>query len=298
MSLQERALDAHTIDRYRHRLAGVYAFLAEDLWFTLGVLIVFAFILLGLFGPYLAPYDPIADYVRQEGQTVRLAEPSFMAPMGTTQYGRDVFSQFIAGTRPTMIAGIAGFLSGLLGFLVGLTAGYFEGWTDEVLMRITDLSFSIPAFPLALVILDVLEPRIWLIFLVLLILLWRLSARVVRSEVLTVKERTFVKSARVSGAGHFHLMFRTIAPNVVPIGLLYSTYDFALAISFQAGLAFLGYGDPTSTSWGQMIREVYGSGFMREAWWWLLPPALGIAVVTVTVFFVGRKYEEILNPEI
>jgi peptide/nickel transport system permease protein len=262
------------------------------------MVIIFLFVFLGIFGPYIAPHDPIADYVREDGVALRLAEPSLDAPMGTTQYGRDVFSQFLAGTRPTMIAGIAGFLSGILGFLVGLTAGYFEGWVDEVLMRLTDLAFSIPAFPLALVLLDVLEPSIEIIFLVLIILLWRLSSRVVRSEVLTVKERTFVESARASGAGHFHLMFRTIAPNVVPIGLLYATYDFALAISFHAGLAFLGFGDLSTTSGGLMIRAVYGSGTMCVSWWWILPPAPGIAIVTVMVFFVGRKYEEILNPEI
>jgi peptide/nickel transport system permease protein len=264
---------------------------------SLIVLVVFVF--LGLFGPYIAPYHPLQHTMMESGEVMRLESPSAAAPLGTTQFGKDVLSQFLTGARPTLIAGaVGGVLASAVGFLIGLTAGYFGGWVDEALMRFTDLAFALPGLPLVILLLSFVEPSVWFIAIAYLAIIWKQSARVVRSEVITIKERTFVQSARASGAGHLRTMFRHVAPNVLPIGFLYAAYSVGWAIYGQAGVAFLGFGDPSTTSWGRMLRQAFESGSLREAWWWVVPPALGIAIVCVAVFFVGRAYEEVVNPEI
>jgi len=265
----------------------------------IGLAILVVFTVLGLFGPYLAPYHPIEDTLRQGGSIMRMDPPSSEAPLGTTEFGKDVLSQFIAGARPTFIVGLFGGIgTGVLGFLVGLTSGYFGGRVDEGLMRLTDLTFALPFLPMALLILSFVTPSIWLITAVLVVFLWKMPARVIRSEVMTVKERTFVKSARARGAGHPRTMFLHVAPNVIGIGFLYTAYAVGWSIVAGASLAFLGFGDPTMTSWGRMLQQVFRSGAMRVAWWWVLPPAIGIAAVTTAVFLVGRAFEEIVNPDL
>ena len=261
------------------------------------VIVIFGF--LGVFGPYLAPYHPIEDTLRRQGAMMRLTAPSGKALLGTTSFGKDVLSQFLAGARPTLIIGLFGGIgTGILGFLVGLTSGYFGGRIDEFLMRLTDLTFALPLLPMALLILSFVSPNVWLITAVLVIFLWKMPARVIRSEVMTVKERTFVKSARARGAGHLRTMFLHVAPNVLGIGFLYTAYAVGWSIVAGASLAFLGFGDPTTTSWGRMLQQVFRSGAIRVAWWWVLPPAFGIAAVTTSVFLVGRAFEEIVNPEL
>jgi len=292
---------------WRDRLAVVgeqarsqLSFVLHDRMALVGVLVIASFVFLGVFGPMLAPHDPIEDDMRTEGgDLLRLEGPNSVAPLGTTVYGKDILSQFLAGARPTLIVGLFGGLgTGLLGFLVGLVSGYFGGWVDEVLMRMTDLTFSLPFMPMALLLLTFVTPNIWLITAIIAGFLWKMPARVVRAEVLTLRERTFVKSARASGAGHLRTMFFHVAPNVLPIGFLYTAYGVAWAIAAAASLAFLGFGDPTTTSWGRMLRMVFDSGNIRVAWWWVFPPAIGIAAVTTSVFLIGRAYEEIINPEI
>lgn len=265
-----------------------------------GFVILMIFTFLGLFGPYLAPHDAIADTMRNpDGTTMTLTAPTTQAPLGTTSYGKDVLSQFLVGARPTFLVGLLGGIgTGVIGFLIGLTSGYFGGWVDEVLMRFTDLTFSLPFLPMALVILTFIQPTVSIIIIVLVIFLWKIPARIIRSEVLTVRERTFVKSARASGASHPRTMFVHVAPNVLPVGFLYTAYATAWAIGGQATLAFLGFGDPTTTSWGRMLEQVFVAGAMRVAWWWVVPPALAIMLVTTAVFLVGRALEEVINPEI
>jgi len=271
----------------------------QDTGAKIGLIVIAVFVFLGLFGPYVAPYHPIEDTLRQGGSIMRLESPSATAPLGTTSFGKDILSQFIAGARPTLIIGLFGGLgTGVVGFLVGLTSGYFGGRVDEGLMRLTDLTFALPLLPMALVILSFVTPNVWIITLVLVIFLWKMPARVIRSEVMTVKERTFVKSARARGAGHLRTMFLHVTPNVLGIGFLYTAYAVGWSIVAGASLAFLGFGDPTTTSWGRMLEQVFRSGAMRVAWWWVLPPALGIAAVTTAVFLVGRAFEEIVNPEL
>lgn len=287
----------------RHRFGQIksqFEFLMQDRTAAVGVVILAVFVFLGMFGPMLAPHNPIGYQVRNaEGQILRLSPPTAAAPFGTTAFGQDILSQFLVGARPTFVVGFFGGIgTTIIGFLVGLTSGYFGGRVDELLMRITDLTFSLPFLPMALLLLTFVTPSVLLITLIIMAFLWKMPARVVRSEVLTVKERTFVKSARASGASDLRTMFVHVAPNVLPIGLLYAAYGVAWSISAQASLAFLGFGDPTITSWGRMLRAVFTSGSIRIAWWWVLPPAIAIAAVTTSVFVVGRAYEEVINPEI
>ncbi|WP_137286463.1 ABC transporter permease [Halorussus salinisoli] len=288
------------IDAWQDVVSDQFAFIRKDNLAFAGLVVVALFIFLGLFGPMLAPHNPIEhDMQTDDGSIMRLAAPNADALFGTTAYGKDIFSQFLAGARPTLIVGLFGGLgTGAIGFLVGLVSGYYGGWVDEVLMRLTDLTFSLPFMPMALLLLTFVTPNIWLITLIIAGFLWKMPARVVRSEVLSVRERTFVKSARASGASDLRTMFVHVAPNVLPIGFLYTAYGVAWSIAAQASLAFLGFGDPTMTSWGRMLRMVFDSGNMRIAWWWVIPPAIGIAAVTTSVFLIGRAYEEVINPEI
>jgi peptide/nickel transport system permease protein len=281
--------------RAKHTLS----YVLKDNAAKVGFVTLVAFVFLGLFGPYIAPYHPIEDTLRQGGSMMRLQEPGGKAVLGTTSFGKDILSQFLAGARPTLIVGLFGGVgTGVLGFLVGLTSGYFGGRVDELLMRLTDLTFALPFLPMALVILSFVTPSVWLITSVLVVFLWKMPARVIRSEVMTVKERTFVKSARARGAGHMRTMFLHVAPNVLGIGFLYTAYAVGWSIVAGASLAFLGFGDPTTTSWGRMLQQVFRSGAIRVAWWWVLPPAIGIGAVTTSVFLVGRAFEEIVNPDL
>ncbi|MGB9932107.1 ABC transporter permease [Haloarcula amylolytica] len=288
------------VDEIRGFVRDQFDFLRQDRLAMLGVIVVAGFIFLGLFGPMLAPHDPIEEDMRgEDGSILRLSEPSGEAVLGTTAFGKDVLSQFLAGARPTFIVGLFGGIgTGAIGFLVGLVSGYYGGWVDEILMRLTDLTFSLPFMPMALLLLTFVTPSVWLMTAIIAGFLWKMPARVVRSEVLSVRERTFVKSARASGASDLRTMLYHVGPNVLPIGFLYTAYGIAWAIAAQASLAFLGFGDPTMTSWGRMLRQVFESGNMRVAWWWVVPPALGIAAITTSVFLIGRAYEEVINPEI
>ncbi|SDN14347.1 peptide/nickel transport system permease protein [Halogranum gelatinilyticum] len=289
-----------TVDRRLEQAKKQFWYLLQDQLAASGLVILAGFFFLGIFGPMLAPHSPFNYQVTNaQGEILRLSSPSVAAPLGTTSFGQDILSQFLVGARPTFIVGLLGGVgTSVLGFLVGLTSGYFGGYVDEVLMRFTDLTYSLPLLPMALLILTFVEPNILIITLIIMLFLWKIPARVVRSEVLSVKQRTFVKSARASGASDLRTMFVHVAPNVLSIGVLYTAYGIAWSIAVQASLAFLGFGDPTTTSWGQMLRAVFTSGAIRTAWWWVLPPALGIASVTTAVFLVGRAYEEITNPEI
>jgi peptide/nickel transport system permease protein len=300
MSVQAHEIAVEKLTEFGRRSRATLRVILRDPWAKLGLVVLVTFFVLGLFGPYLAPYDPIADTLTDEdGRIVRLASPSASAPLGTTSFGKDVLSQFLAGARPTFIVGILGGVgTGIIGFLVGLTSGYFGGRVDEVLMRLTDLTFALPLLPMALLVLTFVTPSVFLIAAVIVAFLWKMPARVIRSEVLTIKERTFVRSARAAGASHPRTMFFHVAPNVLAVGFLYTAYAVAWSIAVQASLAFLGFGDPTTTSWGRMLRQVFESGSIRVAWWWVMPPALGIAAVTTSVFLVGRSLEEVINPEL
>lgn len=259
---------------------------------------------LSVVGLFLAPSEPSWAHEYKCGTS---ADPDRVCSgypsgnqywLGLDSQGRDIFSQLIWGSR---IALLVGFLSALftvlVGVIVGLIAGYVGGKTESILMRFTDVILVLPGLPLIITLAAVLGASIWNIILVISLLGWPGVARIIRAEVLSLKERPFIDSARVSGASTTRIVFRHIAPNVMPLAFLYMTFSVSGAILTEAALSFIGLGDIATMSWGIMLQLVSQSDALR-AWWWLLPPGLAITLISLAFFLVGRAFDEIVNPRL
>ncbi len=257
------------------------------------------FIFLAIAGPHITPYNPSEANYLQDGSLARLQPPSKAFWLGTTNMGQDVLSQTIVGARIAIIIGfISAIILVLIGTNIGLISGYFGKHIDDFLMRATDVAYGIPFIPFAILLVTVLGVGTANIIFAITILLWRSSARVIRSQVLSLKERPFVIAAKVAGAGHFRLIYRHIAPNVFPLSLLYVAFGVASGILAEASLGFLGLGDPEVVSWGQMLYFAFRSGSIRTAWWWAVPPGLSITIVVSSCYLIGRSFEVIANPRL
>jgi len=267
---------------------------------AIGSLVVLTiFVIVGILAPWIAPYEPMQKHFGEDGRLMRLLTPNADFPMGTTLYARDIFSQIIIGTRTALIVGVTTALAmTILGLNIGLIAGYFGGWVDSVLMRITDIVFGVPVLPFAIVALSLLDRRtLWIIALMAL-LFWPITARVVRSQVLSLRERPFVDAARISGAGHLRIIYRHIMPNVLPQAFVHGVFGVAWAITTEASINFLGFGDPFAMSWGTIIYDVFTSMVSYSAWWWFVPPGLCIIIVVTSFYFIGQAFEEVANPRL
>ena len=263
------------------------------------LVVLLGFVVVGILAPWLAPFEPMQKHFDAAGKLVRLATPNAEHPFGTTLYGRDVFSQIIIGTRSALVVGvIAGVAMTVLGLNIGLIAGYFGGWVDSLLMRITDVVFGVPILPFAIVALSLLEPSTWDIIALMSLLFWPITARVVRAQVLSLRERPFVDAARISGAGHLRILYKHIAPNVMPQAFVHGVFGVAWAITTEASINFLGFGDPFTVSWGTIIYDVFTSMVSYTAWWWFLPPGLCIILVVTAAYFIGQAFEEVANPRL
>jgi len=228
-----------------------------------------------------------------------LAPPSSEHLFGTTHLGRDIYSQTIWGSRTALFVGLlAAVMVTLIGTNVGLVAGYFKGRVDNLLMRIVDVMYAIPFEPFALVLVLIFRPSLTIIVLAIGLLTWRTTARLIRSQVLSVSERPFVKAARVAGASDARILYVHIAPNVMPLVFLQLAVAMAFAITAEATLSFLGLGPPQVFSWGGILFEARLSGAWRTAWWWIIPPGLFIMVTVVAVFFISRALEVLTNPRL
>ncbi len=266
-----------------------------------GIAIYTVFILVAIFADQLAPYDPTeilytADYDLAADR--RPGEDGFI--LGTTSLGRDIFSQLVYGSRAALLIGItAAFMVALIGTIVGLLAGYFGGWVDLVLMRLADIAFGIPFLPFVIVIAAFLDPSIWNVVLAMALVLWRDTGRVIRSQVLTLRTRAYVQAARVCGSSDLKIVFRHIAPNILPLSFLYGSIAIGWAILTEASISFLGFGDPETISWGYMLQDAFASAALSQgAYYWFVPPGLCIILVVVAGFFISRGYEEILFPRL
>jgi peptide/nickel transport system permease protein len=257
------------------------------------------FIVMAALAPLIAPYGPFEVVYDADRAVISLSPPSWQNWFGTTNQGMDVFSQFVWGSRVALIVGLISALgSVLLGTLVGLVAGYFGGWVDEVLMRLTDIAFGMPFLPFAMVIISIAEPNLALVVLLVVFFLWRTPARVIRAQVLSLKARPFVWAARAAGAGHARILIREILPNVLPLSFLYMAIGVQTGVMLEAALSFLGFGDPNVQSWGIMLNAAFRAGAMRSAWWWVVPPGLALSVFVIAVFMITRAFEDRLNPQL
>jgi peptide/nickel transport system permease protein len=219
--------------------------------------------------------------------------------VGTDFIGHDILTLVFYGTQVAFLVGILAALFGVgIGTIVGLVAGYYGKVVDTLLMRTTDIFLVLPFLPVVLILDAILRPSIWTIIMVLSILGWPGIARVIRAQVLSLKERPFVDAARVSGASDLRLIFLHIAPNVLPFSFLYMSLSVAGAIITEAALSFLGLGDATVVSWGGILSNVITQGGALSYWWWLLPPGLCITLLSLGFYLLGRGFDEIINPRL
>lgn len=247
-------------------------------------------------GPRLAPFRPGA----LSGDP--LVGPGSVHLLGTNALGQDVASQLILGTRVSvLVAVLAGAGTVGLGGLVGVAAGWFGGWVDSVLMRITDLVLVVPKLPLLLLVGALTGGAPVTLAVLIAATFWPMTSRVLRSQVLSLRDRTHVRAAKGFGAGSWHLLRHHILPDLALLMVAELIPAMSRAVTLQAGLAFLGVGSPTQPSWGTMMHDAlnYQSLFETSAWaWWLVPPVLAILVLVVSITLLGTSVEERLNPRV
>jgi peptide/nickel transport system permease protein len=260
----------------------------------LGVGVVGLFVFLAIFGSVIAPHDPDASSLDV------LAKPSTEHWLGTTEQGSDVFSQLLVGARVSIVVGFAAALiSAVLGAAVGLLGGYFGGWTDRIFDAFENWFLVIPQIPLMIVLARLLNPSLGVLIAVIGLTSWAGTGRVVRAQVLTLRERAFVERARALGAGDGYIIRTHILPNTLPLIFANTVLIVAIAILSEAALAFLGLGDPTRISWGTMLQNAFDSGAPSEgAWWYVVPPGLCITVLVLAVSMLGFQFEEYVNPRL
>ncbi len=264
----------------------------------IGLIVLCGFVLVAIVGPFLVSAASIAPAT---APGVPLQPPSLAYPLGTDNFGRSVLSLMIVGTRISLTVGfVAAFGAILIGASVGVTAGYFGGTkVDTVLNAFTNWFLVIPWIALAIALASILGPTLFNVILVIAVTSWASTARLVRSQALSVKERPFIERSRALGAGHWHLITRHLLPNVFPVLFANAVLMVALAILSETTLAILGLGDPNAMSWGRIIEEAFTAGALSAGWWWwLIPPGLAILAVTLSFTMVGYALDEVLSPRL
>jgi peptide/nickel transport system permease protein len=266
--------------------------------FGLGILIFF--VLMAIFAPLLASHCDLSPLCHPE--TKAFAPPTRQFWFGTDSQGRSVLSLVIWGSRVSLIVGLAAtVVTVVLGTGIGLVAGYYGGWRESVLMRVTDWFLVIPFLPLAIVLAVILKPSLYTVIFVIGVTSWPSTARVIRAQVLSLKTRTYVERARALGASDWHLVTRHILPNVGPLIFANTVLIVAIAILTETTLSFLGLGpNPiTNISWGTILELAFGQGAAFSGyWWWIVPPGLSIVLLVLSFTMIGYALDDILNPKL
>lgn len=262
-----------------------------------GLVMLLIVIFLAIFASKIAPYDP---YEKADAKAEDiLAPPNNEHLLGTDDVGKDVLSQLIYGARVSLIVGFAGsFMSIFIGTMIGLTSGYFGGRVDNLLMRLVDFLMVIPSLPLMLVVISVLGRGLEKIILVIGLLYWTYTSRLVRSLVISLKERQYILRIKSLGASNSRIIFRHIFPQVVPLVVAQGVLSISNAVISESVLSFLGLGDPLTVSWGMMLNFAFARAISRGGWWFFLPPGFAIVWVSLSVILVGTALEEIVNPRL
>jgi peptide/nickel transport system permease protein len=270
----------------------------KDLWgkykqsklALIGLAIVVFLALVALVAPWISPYPP-----DEPGVGRRFEPPSLNHLMGTDEIGKDLFSEILFGTRISLtVAVYASLASGLLGAIVGSISGYFGGVIDELLMRFTDVFQVLPELFLALLFTIIFGPGLLNIVFIISVVSWPTTARLVRAEFLSLKERPFVEAARSIGAGHMRIIVGEILPNAIPPLIISTTLVAGTAVLLESTLSFLGLGDISSPSWGLVLHETLP--VMRYGWWLTFFPGLSIALLVLALNMVGEGLNDALDP--
>ena len=285
----------HAVDRPRRLLR-----LARELP-VLSLVILVPFALIAVFADLIAPYDPTEPI-----PGAKIFEPPFWmqganpnALLGTDFQGRDLLSRLIFGARVSLIVGIMGtIVAGSIGTTLGILAGYLGGWVDQVIMRVTDAWLALPALVFAIFLATMVGPSMWNIIIILGLVYWTRYARVIRGEVLSLREREFIKLAEIAGASRARVILRHVLPNVLNSAMVLASLTIGVVIIAEASLSFLGVGvPPPEPAWGSMLADGR-SMLMVGAWWLTVLPGLGIMVVVLATQLLGDWLRVRLDPQL
>lgn len=290
-------MNAPDAPRTRSRTSLAFRSLLRSPMAIFGASMLLVFVFLAIFGPLLSPHGP-----RQQNLADRLTPPVWQeggSPkylLGTDQLGRDVFSRILHGTRVALAVGLFGTgLALVLGVILGLIAGYFGGIWDTIVTRLIEIIISIPSSILYITILGVFGPSLWLLILVMGVFGWTTSARVVRGEVLSIKNREYVEASQALGQTRPLLLLRHVLPNALGSVIVVGTLMIAGMIITEASLSFLGFGvQPPAVTWGQMLAD--GRRFITSAWWLATLPGLAISLLTLSLLFLGNWLRDTIDP--
>ena len=261
---------------------------------VIGLLVLLFFVVVAVIGPWIEPYSTTT----QVGPVY--APPSGQHWLGLDDGGIDMLSEVIAGARVSMIVGFAGAaVAMIIGGGVGLLSGYFGNKTDIFLMRITDYFLVIPDVPLMIVAAAVFGRSTLNVVLIIGIIYWTSTARLIRAQVKSVRERVYVKRARALGGGHGRLVWKHITPQVAPLLVANTVLTIAIAVFAETYIAFLGLEDPSTISWGKLIQNsLSGGAIFHKAWWAIIPPGLCVTIVILAATMMGQAMEDALNPRL
>lgn len=272
-------------------LLGFWASYRKNKGAVAGLIIILFFLAVGLAAPIIAP-NPT-----KVGVGPRFTPPSWEFPMGTDNLGRDMFQGVVSGARISLLVGFsAAGTSMIIGVIVGAFSGYVGGRVDGILMRITEYFQIVPSFFLALIMVTLLGGSIWNVVIVIAVLSWPRVARLIRAQFLSLKEKEFIEAARAVGESTGYIIFGEILVNALPPAIVNSSLEVGRAIIVEAGLSFIGLGDPNKVSWGYLLRNA--QEFLRSAWWMAVFPGVCIFLLVTALNLVGDGLNDVLNPRL
>jgi len=259
--------------------------------FMIGIVVILALIAIAILAPVISPYDPLEQNYAEATQA-----PSLHHLFGTDEFGRDIFSRVIYGTRIDLQVGIISVIAPfIIGIALGAISAYYGGFTDTLIMRLVDVVQGFPFIVIIVAIVAALGPGLSNMYIAVAIIAWIVYARLIRSEILVEKQKEYVTAAKAIGANDWRVISRHILPNTITTSIVFSMADIALYILLAASLSFLGLGaQPPSPEWGAMITE--GQNFMTTAWWMSALPGLAIVITGVALSFIGDGLADILRP--
>lgn len=277
----------------------IWRWLRAEKFAAAGVAIYAVIVAMAAFADVVAPYDP-REILKAGRRVARYLPISPEHWLGTTASGRDVFSQLVFGARSALAVGVTAAVAVVvIGTVLGLLSGYLGGWVDRLIGRVTDIVLGLPFLPTMIVLAAFTHAGTRTVIVAVALLLWPNTSRVIRSQVLSLRERAWVEAARMSGCSTARIIFVHILPQVLPLAGLYGSIAIGWAILAEASASFLGFGDPEAVSWGTMLQDAYASQALgRGAWNWFVPPGIAIVLMVLAGFLLSRGSERLLFPKL